>query len=166
MTENTKAANGTHTTDGRPDGYSSLTPHIVVSPARSALEFYAEVFGADVLSVNEFGDVIAHAELQFPFGRLTLSEPLEAYELAAPEAGAPVVYSLAIYVNDVDAAVERAVGKGATVREEVVTFVSGDRFGSILDPFGVRWSVMTRIEDLAPEESNRRVAEWAATQTA
>ena len=57
--------------------------------------------------------------------------------------------------------VERAVAAGATVREAPADFVSGDRFASIRDPFGVRWSVMTRIEDLSEEESAARVAEWA-----
>ncbi|GIG35326.1 hypothetical protein Cpa01nite_07070 [Cellulomonas pakistanensis] len=60
--------------------------------------------------------------------------------------------------------VERAVAAGATLREPVATFVSGDRYGSVVDPFGVRWTVMTRVEDLSPEESARRVAAWAAEQ--
>ena len=60
--------------------------------------------------------------------------------------------------------VAKAVEAGATVREAPATFVSGDRFASIRDPFGVRWSVMTRVEDLSEEESARRVADWAATQ--
>ena len=53
---------------------------------------------------------------------------------------------------------------GATVLYKPTTFVSGDRFSSLLDPFGVRWSVITRVEDLAPEESMRRAADWAASQ--
>lgn len=60
--------------------------------------------------------------------------------------------------------VARAVEAGATVREAPSDFISGDRFASIRDPFGVRWSVMTRIEDLSEEESAARVAEWAAQQ--
>jgi PhnB protein len=60
--------------------------------------------------------------------------------------------------------VDRAVAAGAVVREPAADFVSGDRFASIRDPFGVRWSIMTRVEDLSPEESSRRVAEWAASQ--
>jgi PhnB protein len=74
-----------------------------------------------------------------------------------------VVYSLALYCPDVDAMVQRAVERGATVREPATDFVSGDRFASIRDPFGVRWSVMTRIEDISDAESDRRVAEWAAS---
>ena len=52
----------------------------------------------------------------------------------------------------------------STIREPLATFVSGDRYASIRDPFGVRWSIMTRVEDLSEEESNRRVEEWAAQQ--
>ena len=166
MTENTTAATGQHTVDGRPNGSSSLTPHIVVTPARAAIEFYRDVFDAEVDSVTEMGGIVAHAELAFPVGRLTLGEPMADYGLVAPEAGVPVVYSLAIYVTDTDSVVERAKAAGATIREEATTFVSGDRFASILDPFGVRWSVMTRVEDISPEESERRVAEWAAKQSA
>ena len=73
---------------------------------------------------------------------------------------------LAAVFTDVDAIVERAERAGATIREAVTTFVSGDRFASIRDPFGVRWSIMSRVEDLSHAESARRVAEWAAAQEA
>lgn len=63
---------------------------------------------------------------------------------------------------DVDRVVEAAVAHGAVLREPVAGFVSGDRFGSIRDPFGIRWWVMTRVEDLSDEESTRRVEHWAA----
>ncbi|MGJ0118497.1 VOC family protein [Williamsia sp. MIQD14] len=163
--EKTTAATGDHTTDGRPHVYSSLTPFIVVSPARDAIEFYRSVFGATVAGVTDIDGSVAHAELQFPEGRLQLGEPSPTYDLAAPTPGSPAIYSLAVYVSDADAAVTRAVDAGATVREQPMTFVSGDRFASVLDPFGVRWSVMTRVEDLSPQESERRVADWAASQS-
>jgi PhnB protein len=72
---------------------------------------------------------------------------------------------MGLYVADVDAVVERAVEAGSTVREAPSHFVSGDRYASIRDPFGVRWSIMSRVEDLSDEESARRVAEWAASFT-
>lgn len=56
-----------------------------------------------------------------------------------------------------------AEAAGATVREPLTTFASRDRFACIRDPFGVRWSIMTRVEDLSDEESQARVQEWAAT---
>ena len=72
-----------------------------------------------------------------------------------------ILVTCAIYVADVDQTFENAVVRGAKVREPIANFVSGDRYGSILDPFGVRWSIMTRIEDLSEVESSRRVKEWA-----
>jgi PhnB protein len=156
------AANGEHTTDGRPHGFSTLTPFLAVSPAREAVRFYCDVFGATVVAATEFGDVLAHAELALGTGRLQLGEPSPEYHLAAQSATDDACYSIALYCSDTDAVVARALAAGATVREPASDFVSGDRFASIRDPFGVRWSIMTRIEDLSDEESAARVAEWAA----
>jgi PhnB protein len=156
-----QAANGKHTTNGTPHGCTSLTPHLVVASASRALEFYSRVFGATVRDVTRAGDLVAHAVLTFPSGQLTLSDALPAYDLVAPSETGPVVYSLALYVPNCDEVVARAVEAGATVREPPSTFVSGDRFASLRDPFGVRWSVMTRVEDLSFEESASRVAAWA-----
>ncbi len=162
----TTPATGEHTTNGRPNGYSSLTPFLAVSPARDAMAFYCDVFGATVVGVTEFGDVLAHAELDLGNGRLQLGEPSPEYHLAAQSTTDDASYSIALYCPDVDALVERAVAAGAVVREPVTDFVSGDRYGSIRDPFGVRWSIMTRIEDIPDAESFRRVEEWAAQYAA
>lgn len=156
---------GRHTTDGRPHGFSSLTPFLAIPDAGRAVDFYRDVLGAEALGVTEMGGVVVHAELQFPDGRLQLGEPNPAYNLVTPPTGEDDCYSLGLYVSDVDAVVERAVAAGAQVREPVSEFVSGDRFAGIRDPFGVRWSVMSRVEDLSDEESDRRVAEWAAAQS-
>lgn len=163
MSSKYQAANGKYTTNGTPHGNTSITPHIVVSPAERALEMYPAVFGAKVSDVTRMGGLVAHAVLDFPSGRLTVSDPIPDYGLVAPGEGG-VTYSLALYVPDVDAVVERAVAAGARVREPLANFVSGDRYASIVDPFGVRWAVVTRVEDLSPEESAERVARWAAQQ--
>lgn len=75
-------------------------------------------------------------------------------------------FSLGIYLPNVDAVVQRAIDAGATLREPVMSFVSGDRFGSVRDPFGVRWSVMTRVEDLSDGGSAKKVTDWLAAQPA
>lgn len=159
-------ATGEHTTDGMPHGWTSLTPHIVATPAARALDFYRDVLGARIVDVTRFpgSDLVAHAVLDFGKGMLTLSDPIDAYGLIPgdPTKGAP--FSLALYVPNVDEVTAAAAAAGATIREAPATFVSGDRFASILDPFGVRWAIMTRVEDLSPEESARRVAAWAAEQ--
>lgn len=163
-TNQTAAADGQFTTNGVPHGLTSLTPFLAVPDARGAIAFYRDVFGARVVDVTEMGGVVAHAELDFGNGHLQVGEPNPAYHLVPPTEGEDDCYSMGLYCSDVDAVVERAVEAGATVREPTMEFVSGDRFASIRDPFGVRWSVLTRVEDLSEEESARRVAEWAAQQ--
>jgi len=164
MTEETMTgATGTHTTAGRPHSATSLTPFLAVSPAKDAIAFYRDVFGARVVDVTEVAGVVVHADLDFGLGRLQLGEPTTEYHLVPAPDGDDDCYSMGLYVPDVDAVVERASAAGATVRESPSLFVSGDRFASIRDPFGVRWSIMTRVEDLSDDESARRVAEWASS---
>ncbi|GAB07798.1 VOC family protein [Gordonia amarae] len=162
--ENTTGVTGTYTTDGLPRGVTSLTPFITVQGAAEAIEFYQNVFGARLIDKTQFGGVIAHAEIDFGTGHLQLGEPSDDYGLIPAPAGDADCYSLGLYRPNVDDVVAKAVEAGATVREAPSTFVSGDRFASIRDPFGVRWSILSRVEDLSEEESARRVAEWAATQ--
>ena len=153
-------------TDGRPDGSTTLTPFLVCSPAAEAIRFYEEVFGATTVSRMDAPDgTVAHAELQFPAGRLQVGDPNPQFGLVAPAAqdGHRVSSSTCVHVPDVDAVFAAAVERGATVREQPATFVTGDRFASVLDPFGHRWAVMTRVEDVDPEEAERRLAEWAAS---
>ncbi len=164
-TDSTTGVTGRHTTNGRPNTASSLTPFLAIPNAKQALDFYRDVFGARVTDVTEFGGVVVHAGLDFGLGLLQLGEPTPDYGLVAAPEGDADCYSMGVYVPDVDAVVARAVAAGATVREEASTFVSGDRFASIRDPFGVRWSVMTRVEDLSEQESAARVAEWAASMS-
>jgi PhnB protein len=165
-TERVQAAHGQHTTHGIPHGLTSLTPFIALPGARGAIDFYRDVLGARVVDVTEIGGAVAHAVLDFGNGQLQLGEPSPDYHLVPPPEGDDDCYSLGLYCSDVDEVVARAEAAGATVREPVMTFVSGDRFASIRDPFGIRWSIMTRVEDLSEEESARRVAEWAKQQGA
>lgn len=158
------AAHGEHTVHGTPKGVSSITPFLAIPGARDAIGFYRDVFGARVVDVTEMSGVVVHAVLDFGNGQLQLGEPAPAYHLVPPPAGDDDCYSLGLYVADVDAVVAAAEQAGAIIREPVADFVSGDRYASIRDPFGIRWSIMTRVEDLSEEESARRVAEWAAIQ--
>jgi PhnB protein len=154
-------------TNGRPDGYTTLTPFLVCAPATEAIKFYAEVFGATVVSRMDGPEgTVLHAELDFGLGRLQLADPNGAYGLVAPtgQAEDEVSGSTCIYVADVDAVFAAAVERGATVREKPDTFVTGDRFASVYDPFGHRWAIMTKVEDVTPEEAERRLGEWAQAQ--
>lgn len=145
-----------------PEGYTSLTPFLCVDGAAAAIDFYVSVFDAKLVDRMDGADgTVAHAELDFGSGRLQLGDPAEAYQIAAPDRAAAATHSIGFYCADVDAVVARAEQAGATIREPAQTFVTGDRFASILDPFGTRWTVMTRVEELTGEERDRRLAEWA-----
>ncbi len=165
-TRSRRGVSGEHTTDGVPHGSTSLTPFLAIENAAAALRFYESVFGARVVDTTEIGGLVVHAELDFGNGRLQIGEPTPDYGLIPAPDGDADCYSIGLYCADVDTLVQRAEQAGATIREAVSTFVSGDRFASIRDPFGVRWSIMTRVEDLSEDESARRVAQWAAEQKA
>jgi len=105
--------------------------------------------------------VVVHADIDFGNGYLQLGAPNPTYRLVLPPGEGSACYSLGVYVPDVDRTLALAVANGATVREPATNFVSGDRYASILDPFGIRWTIMSRIEDISEEESIRRVAEWS-----
>lgn len=164
----TQPADGEHTVNGTPRGSTSLTPFIVVDGADAAIRFYGTVFGARLLSRTDLPGpdgtpIVAHAVLDFGTGRLELGDPNPDYHLVLPPAGEDDCLSLAVYLPDVDAAVDRAVAAGATVREPAAVFVTGDRYASLRDPFGIRWSVMTRVEDLSDEQVRARIEAWASS---
>jgi PhnB protein len=150
-----------------PAGYTSLTPYLVVDGADRAIHFYTAIFGATLVTRNDGPDgTVAHAELQFPTGRLQLSDPLPDMNLVPPDGTNSVNHSYVLYGDDVDRVWRSAVDAGATPFEEPSTFVTGDRFASLLDPFGHRWAILTRVEDVDPEEAERRVNAWLAEQGA
>jgi PhnB protein len=165
-----RAAHGKHTERGTPRTATSITPFLVVAPAAEAITFYTDVLGARLVDRTDMPGpdgtpIVAHAVLDFGHGLLQLGDPNPAYHLVAAPGGEDDCYSVGLYCADVDAVVERAVAAGAALREPVADFVSGDRYASVRDPFGVRWSIMTRVEDLSDEESAARVAAWAASLT-
>jgi PhnB protein len=143
--------------DGKPDGYTTLTPFLVCQPAAAAIEFYTAVFGASLVSrMDGPGDTVMHGELALGDGRLQLSDPMDEYGLVPPSGAAAdrVSSSTCIYVSDVDAVFELAVEHGATVREKPSTFVTGDRSLHLrlaFDTAGIR-------AGRQPEEAERRLA--------
>ena len=150
---------------GAPAGYTSLTPFLVVAGAARAIEFYRTVFGAAVVSRTDGPDgLVPHAELDFGTGRLQLGDPAPELGLIAPESTRNASHSTMIYCADVDDAYQRAITAGATPIEEPSTFVTGDRFAVVMDPFGHRWAIQTRVEDVPAEEAERRVQEWLASR--
>lgn len=154
------------TTTSRPDGFSTLTPLIGVSPAAEAIRFYEAVLGARVTTRMDGPDgSVWHCELQLECGRLQLMDPNPQFAVVgADPASDEVAYSLAVYVPDVDATTRLAVQHGATLREEPDDFeVTGDRFASVRDPFGVRWTLMTRRQQRTDAQIQQGLDAWASS---
>jgi PhnB protein len=143
-----------------PDDYPQVTPYLSVRDAKAAIEFYTEVFGAvERMRLPGPNDTIGHAEMQLGNSLIMLADEAPEIGVRAPTTigGTPVVIS--VYVEDVDAVFERALQAGATSLRAVEDQFYGDRSGQFEDPFGHRWSVATRVEDVSPEEMQRRSAE-------
>jgi PhnB protein len=145
-----------------PDAYRRVTPCLVVQGGAKALEFYAEVFGAtERMRFPGPGGTVAHAEMQIGDSVVIVEDEVPEQGSKAPPpggvAGSPS--SLFIYVEDVDAVVARAVELGATLQRPPQDQFYGDRDGYVVDPFGHGWTVATHVEDVAPEEMARRMAE-------
>lgn len=148
-----------------PEGYHSITPFLAVNEAAKAIEWYGRVFDAEVLTRNDGPDgKVMHCELQIGDSIIQLGDADERWGLAAPDPEMTSA-SLVLYVPDMDAVYAKAVEAGARVREEPAVFLTGDRYASIADPFGRRWAIMTRVEDVSREEGERRVNEWIASMS-
>jgi PhnB protein len=147
-------------TQYRPQDFHSITPYLTVKNAGQALEFYKRAFGARERVRMPMPDgKVGHAELQIGDSVFMLGEECPEHGSVSPQTleGSPV--GLALYVENVDAAFERAVKAGASVTEAVGNKFWGDRTGSITDPYGHRWMLLTHIEDVSPQEMQRRMAE-------
>lgn len=142
-----------------PDGYEQITPYISVDDGEAALEFYKKAFGAtEIMRMpGQDGKGVGHADLLL-FGRMhvMLADGMDTFRSPRSLGGSPVL--LTIYVEDVDATVERAVAAGAKLVRPVADQFYGDRSGGIEDPFGHSWFFMTHKEDVSPEEMQRRAA--------
>ena len=141
-----------------PDGYQAVTPYLIVSGAARALDFYKQVFGAVELMRLAGPNGVAHAEMRIGESVVMLADESPDMGYTGPVAlgGSPV--SLMLYVADVDATFQRAVAAGAVQQRPVQDQFYGDRSGTLEDPFGHVWTVATHIEDVAPDEIDRRLA--------
>jgi PhnB protein len=143
-----------------PEGYPQVTPYLHVDGASAAIEFYATVFGAtERMRMPEPDGRIGHAELQIGESLIMLSDEYPELGVRSPKALGGTSVTMSVYVEDVDGVFDRALQAGATVLRPIQDQFYGDRSGTLEDPFGHRWSVATHIEDVPPEEMEKRAAE-------
>jgi len=136
-----------------------MFPYLCVKDAAKAIEFYRQAFGAqEKFRLTEPNGRIGHAELDFSGITLMLSDEYPEYGIKGPDAiGSSVTIHL--HVDNADAAIANAVKAGAKVECEVKDQFYGERSGSIRDPFGHRWNIGHSIEEVSPDEMQRRYNE-------
>jgi PhnB protein len=143
-----------------PDDYPQVTPYLCVDGADAAIAFYTEVFGAKVrMRMAEPSGRVGHSELEIGSGLVMLSDEFPEMDILGPKAFGGSAVTISVYVEDVDTAFAAALAAGATELRSLQNQFYGDRTGSFVDPFGHKWSVATHVEDVSPEEMERRAAE-------
>ncbi len=140
-----------------PEGYRTITPYLTVHDAAKAIDFYKKAFGAEERSRMNMpdGKSVAHAELKIGDSIFMLSDEMPGQSCEPSAAGESCV-GFYLYVKDVDEVFERAVAAGAKVKEPLKDEFWGDRVGQIIDPVGHIWSLATHIEDVSPDELDKR----------
>jgi len=145
-----------------PEDFHTITPHLVVRGVAAAVAWYTTAFGADELLRNAApdGERIMHCEMLLGDSRFFVVDEFPGAAWSPVSLGGTSV-TLHLYVEDVDGLFERAVAGGAEVILPVSDQFWGDRYGMLRDPFGHRWSIASRVEDLSPKQLQARAAAWA-----
>ena len=141
-----------------PEGYHSVTPYLIIRGAAAAIDFYTRAFGAtELMRFPAPGGRVAHAELRIGDSVVMLADEFPEQGFRAPGADGGGI-GLMIYVPNVDEVFARALSAGAKQVKPLVDQFYGDRSGTLTDPFGHWWTIATHVEDVSPEEMERRMA--------
>lgn len=137
-----------------PDGFHTVTPNIIVERAEDLITFLKRAFGAsEKVRLTMPGGKIAHCEVQIGDSRINIGESMEGWP--------PHALLAQVFVEDSDAAFQRAVSAGAVVLMPMTDMFFGTREGRVTDPFGNTWTISTRKEDVSAAEMQRRINEFA-----
>ncbi len=136
-----------------PEGFHTATPHLVVSDAAAAIEFYQKAFGAEEVSRMPGPEgKIMHAAIRIGDSPVMLNDEFPDMGTVGPKAIGGTAVTIHLYVKDADAVWDSATKAGAKVVVPIDDMFWGDRYGVIEDPFGHRWSIATHTQDLTPEQ--------------
>lgn len=137
-----------------------LFAYLCVEDAGKAIEFYTKAFGArEKFRLTEPGGRVGHAELDFGGTTVMLSDEYPEHGIRGPKAIGATAVSIHLHVDDADAAIRRAIDAGAELEREPGDAFYGERSGVVRDPFGHRWNIGHSIENVSPEEMQRRYTE-------
>jgi PhnB protein len=147
-----------------PEGYTSVTPYLVVDDGKGAIEFYKRALGATECGCMHGPDgMIAHAELQIGDAIVMLSDKFPQSTTSTPKELGGSTVGIWLFVEDVDSVVQDAADAGATITMQPEDQFWGDRLGQVTDPYGHVWHIASRVEQLTPEEIESRGREFMAS---
>jgi PhnB protein len=148
-----------------PDGYHSVTPYITLNNAAAALEYYKKAFGAiELFRIADPSGRVGHAEMKIGDSVIMMSDEFPEMNVKSPKTLGGTPFGICLYVPNVDEVFAQAVAAGGTAERPLMNQFYGDRSGTIIDPFGHKWTISTHIEDISPEEMDRRAAEHMKQQ--
>jgi PhnB protein len=146
-----------------PEGYHTITPYLAVDDASAAIDFYKRAFGAEERArMSGPGGSVMHAELAIGDSIVMLADPFPQASTTPPKELGGTTVSIFAYVEDIDAVYKQAIDAGASSLMEPDDMFWGDRFGSVSDPFGHSWTIATHVEDVSPEEMEKRSEAFTA----
>jgi len=136
-----------------PDGYHTVTPYITVDNPGAVIDFLTKAFDAkQTYAMRDDQGNVRHAEVKVGTSMVMLGGSHDQYK-ARPG-------NFYLYVEDCDAAYKKALAAGGTSLSEPQTQFYGDRHGGVTDSQGNNWWVATHVEDVSPEELDRRAKEF------
>jgi uncharacterized glyoxalase superfamily protein PhnB len=144
-----------------PEGLGTASIHMTVKNAAEAIEFYKKAFGAEEIfrMAGPDGNSVMHSELKIGNSVLMVNDEFPGHPIQAPSTLKGTTFCIHLYVEDADAFFHRAVEAGAAELMPPADQFWGDRFGQVSDPFGHIWSIASHVEDVSPEECDRRAKE-------
>lgn len=141
-----------------PEGFNTLTPYLVVDGAEAAAELYVKGLGAEIVSVAKTPDgKVMNAQLKIGNSMLMLNDEFPDFGALGPKKVGGTSVTIHMYVEDVDAAWQKAIDAGFTVEMPLAVQFWGDKYGQVKDPYGHSWSMATHVEDLSPDEMNAKM---------
>lgn len=148
-----------------PDGYHSVTPYLIVAGAAKALDFYQKAFGAtEIMRMQDPSGRVGHAEIKIGDSHIMLADEAPEMGYRGPMSLGGSSVSLMVYVDDADAIFKQARAAGAQELQAMKDQFYGDRSGTLKDPFGHVWTISTHVEDVPPDEMERRASEYFQQQ--
>ena len=145
-----------------PEGFHTVTVYLTVPNSVEAIAFYKKAFGAKEISImaGPDGNSTVHAEIKIGDSIVMLSDENIEFGTKSPNTLGGTASSVLLYVPDVDATFEQAMKAGCQVVHPLMNCFWGDRMGKLADKFGHMWGIATHIEDVAPDEMQRRMDAW------